>query len=95
MIDYELRRHIAELSGDNVVVFDNPSFDRSIIGVSEDDRVVYEWDLMVGELMDDEGMSYEDANEFISYNTLRVVPYIGEQAPIILMYNREDLTEGW
>lgn len=95
MIDLELRDRIAELGGDDVIVYDNPSFDRSIIGLSEDDRVIYAWDKMVGELMDDDDMSYEDAVEFISYNTLRVGPYIGERHPIILMYTREDIKEGW
>ena len=60
MIDLELRDRIAELGGDDVIVYDNPSFDRSIIGLSEDDRVIYAWDKMVGELMDDDDMSYEE-----------------------------------
>ena len=95
LIDRELRDFIAELAGDDVIVFDNPSFDHSIIGLSEDDRVIYSWEKMVAELMNDDNMSYEDAVEFISYNTLRMAPYIGERHPITLMYSVDDLTEGW
>ena len=93
MIDYELRSIIAEFVGDDVVVMDNPSFDASIIGLSADDRVIYDWDLMVQELMDDEEMSYEDAVEFISYNTIRALPYLYGDAPIILMYHRDYMLE--
>lgn len=93
MIDQKLRKHIAELYGNDVIVFDNPSFDRSIIGISHDDRVIYEWDKMVEELMADEGMSWVDSEEFISYNTARALPYIGNNSPIILMYSRENILE--
>ena len=34
--------------------------------------------------MDADGMSYEEASEFIDYNTVRACPYMGSQAPIIL-----------
>ena len=94
MIDHELRECIAEIGGDNVVVMDNPSFDESIIGMSTDDRVIYSWNDMVEELMYDDDMSYEDAVEFISYNTIRSLPYLHEDAPIIMAYTREEILEG-
>lgn len=31
-----------------------------------------------------EGMSEEDADEWISYNTIRAIPYMGEYAPILM-----------
>ena len=34
--------------------------------------------------MDADGMSYEEASEFIDYNTVRACPYMGDRAPIIL-----------
>lgn len=90
------RDYIAELYGEDLVILDNPSFDSAIVGVSSDDRVIYDYDKMVDSLMhdesfkDDEGnyLSYEDAIDWIDFNTLRALPYI-KNSPIV-MYNIED-----
>ena len=34
--------------------------------------------------MNEEGWSEEDAVEWIDYNTVRAIPYMGEGAPIIM-----------
>lgn len=65
-------------------VFSNPSFNNSIIGISYDGRVIYDFDLMIEDLMEEESIDFEDALEFIEYNTLRALPYMGDNAPIIL-----------
>ena len=39
---------------------------------------------MVEELIKDEGFSYEDAVEWIEYNTIRSLPYSQEPRPIIM-----------
>ena len=39
---------------------------------------------MIEDLMLTENMSYEDAVEFIDYNTIRAIPYMGEKAPIVI-----------
>lgn len=65
-------------------VFSNPSFNNSIIGISCDGRVIYDFDLMIEDLMEEESIDFEDALEFIEYNTLRALPYMGDNAPIIL-----------
>jgi hypothetical protein len=39
---------------------------------------------MVEELMEDEECSYEEAVEWIDYNTIRALPYAGENGPIIM-----------
>ena len=39
---------------------------------------------MVEEMMIDEDCSYEDAVDWIDYNTIRSLPYAGENAPIIM-----------
>ena len=79
-VNLELR---AELPEDSIV-FDNMSYDGSIIGVTTDGRVVYDYDKMVEELMQDEEWSYEDSVEWIDYNTIRALPYAGENGPIIM-----------
>ena len=40
---------------------------------------------MVESLAKEDGMTYEDAAEFIDYNTIRALPYLGDKAPIVKM----------
>lgn len=75
---------------EEAIVFDNPSFDNAIIGTDQDGRAVYDYDLMIAELMSDEDWSAEDAIEWIEYNTLRAIPYAGNMAPIVI-YRLEGL----
>lgn len=66
------------------IIFTNPDYDDAIIGVSHDDRVIYDYDKMIEHLMVHEDMTDEEAADFISYNTIRSIPYAGENAPIIM-----------
>lgn len=79
-VNLELRSELPE----DAIVFDNMSYDSSIIGVTTDGKVVYDYDKMVEELMQDEEWSYEEAVEWIDYNTIRSLSYAGENAPIIM-----------
>lgn len=69
------------------------SYDTAIVGVTEDNRVVYDFDRMVDWLVTEKGMTAEDAVEWIEYNTARALPYMGEGAPII-MYPLEVTPDG-
>ena len=69
----------------DAVVFDNQSYDNSIIGTTFDGRAIYEFNKMVQELMNDEGWTEEEATEWIEYNTIRALPYGGEKTPMIVM----------
>ena len=60
------------------------SYDDALIGVTDDNRAVYDYDLMIHWLMEKENWPMEDAAEWINYNTIRSLPYMGEDAPIIL-----------
>lgn len=60
------------------------SYDNAIIGITTDGRVVYDYDKMIEELMQDEEWSYEEAAEWIDYNTIRALPYAGPCGPIIM-----------
>ena len=44
---------------------------------------------MVDHLVKKDGISSEEAIEFIEYNTIRALPYAGEKCPII-MYPMEN-----
>lgn len=81
------RQVLVDLGFEDTVVFDNPSYDNAIIGTDEEGRAIYSYDLMVECLMIEDGMDYEEACEFIDYNTIRALPYIPNH-PIIL-YNSE------
>lgn len=74
---------------EDVVIFENYSYDDALIGVTEDGRAVYDFDKMVAWLVETEGFSDEEAIEWIEYNTIRALAYMGDDAPII-MYPLED-----
>lgn len=69
---------------ENFIIFENPDYDSAIIGITEDNQVVYDYDKMIEHLIQEDDMSYEEAVDFISYNTIRSLPYAGEGAPIIM-----------
>lgn len=79
-VNLQLRAELPE----DAILFDNMSYDGSIVGVTADGRVVYDYDMMVEELVHDEEWSYEEAAEWIDYNTIRMLPYTGENGPIIM-----------
>ena len=62
----------------------NYSYDTALIGVTEDNRAVYDFEKMVEWLVETEGFTSEEAVEWIEYNTVRALPYFGEKAPIIM-----------
>lgn len=68
---------------EDVVILSNYSYDTAVIGVSEDGRAIYDFDLMVEWLMAEEGFDEMDAIEWIEYNTLRALPYM-PNAPIVM-----------
>lgn len=76
---------------DDSLVFDNESYDNSIIGVTLDDRVIYSYERMVHEYMEDNKCSEEDAIDWIEFNTIRSLPYVGDKAPMIVSTYLEDL----
>lgn len=83
MIVQSIRDTVASING-CAVVFDNPSFDNSIIGMTIDGEVVYSLSKMIEELSSDDGISLEEAQEFIDYNTIRILPYIEQFRPVIV-----------
>lgn len=71
---------------EDVVYLTNYSYDTALIGVSEDNRAVYDYDKMVQWLVDEKGFTEMDAIEWIDYNTIRALPYMGDKHPVIV-YN--------
>lgn len=60
------------------------SYDDALIGVSEGGRAIYDYLKMVDWLVRTEGWTEEEAAEWIDYNTIRALPYMGEDSPIIM-----------
>ena len=75
---------LLEAGYEGVVFLTDFSYDDALIGVSVDDRAIYDYEKMVEWLMRTQGWSADDAIEWIDYNTLRALPYAGEAAPIIM-----------
>ena len=78
------REKLLDAGWDDVVILENYSYDDALVGVTEDGRAVYDFDKMVKWLMDEEYWTEEEAVEWIEYNTIRALPYMGPSAPIIM-----------
>ena len=78
------REKLCELVYEDLMVFENPDYDSAIVGVSECGRVIYDYDEMIACLMKNENMDEMDAADFISYNTIRSLPYAGSSGPIVM-----------
>lgn len=85
-------RKLQENGYEDVMFFSDFSYDDALIGVTHDNRAVYDYEKMVGWLVETEGFSEEDAVEWIDYNTVRALPYMGAGAPVI-MYGLSDVFE--
>lgn len=84
MVNIELRESISKVNPD-AVVFDNPSYDGSIIGVSTTGCVVYDKDKMILEFSVDNNVTPLTAKEFIEYNTIQSINNISSSIrPIII-----------
>lgn len=86
----EIKEYLCENGYEDAIVFENPDFCDAFIGVTTDGRAVYDFNKMVESLSQEDDMSEDDALEFIEYNTIRALPYIGEMAPIVLYPVLED-----
>ena len=60
-----------ELGLEESIVFENPDYDSAIIGYdANDSRIIYDFEKMAEHLMKVDGMEYDEAVEFIEYNTI-------------------------
>jgi hypothetical protein len=79
-----VKERFIEAGYEDVLIFSVYSYDSAFIGVSEDNRAIYDYGLMVDWLCREEGLTETEAIEWIDYNTIRALPYGGPKAPIIL-----------
>ena len=75
----ELKEAIAEHNPEAMLA-DGP--DHAIMGYTTDGRVVYSIDEIIGGVMNRDGMTEEEADEFFSFNI--ECAYVGEYTPIYM-----------
>ena len=80
----DLKEYLTEQDFMDTVVLESPSYISAVVGISTDGRLIYSRDLMVRYLCKKDGMSELDAEEFIDFNTVGALPYMGGKAPIIM-----------
>lgn len=79
-----MREKISDIYGEELIFADG--FDDAIIGVAtgfDSQRVVYCYVTMIETMMKEDDISYEDALDWIEYNTLG--SYVGKNTPIYVM----------
>lgn len=68
MSDVTNKNLLLELGYDDVIIFDNPSYEGALVGITWDNQAVYDYDLMIESLIKEDNMTEEEAADFISYN---------------------------
>lgn len=85
----DVRAFVEENAGEHILVFESPDYASAFVGITTDGNAVYDYDLMVKCLMEEDGMEELEAIEFIDYNTIRALPYF-QYAPIVIHSRKEE-----
>lgn len=98
MKDEKFRKALDAMAEDQgieeeVLILDDHAYDKSVVGITEDGRLIYDFNKMVEEFMEDEQCDETEAIEWLEYNTLRALPYMGERAPIIITESKDSILE--
>ena len=73
-------RLLLEVGYEGTIFFTNPSYEDAFLGISSDDRAIYDYEKMIESLVNHEDMTEDEAREFIDYNATFYI----EGGPIIL-----------
>lgn len=73
-------RLLLEAGYEGTIFFTNPSYEDVFLGISSDDRAIYDYEKMIESLVNHEDMTEDEAREFIDYNATFYI----EGGPIIL-----------
>lgn len=87
ILDLEELKSINE---DLIYLGDKPEqYQDAIVGITYDnEHVIYDADKFI-ELLMNEGMTHEEAEDWVSYNTQRSIEYMRNECYPILMYSKE------
>lgn len=72
---------------ENVLTYGWTDCDDALIGVSNDDRAIYDYDLMIDSIINHNDMSYEEAVDWVE-GIIQFIPISNNKLPII-MYRLE------
>lgn len=79
----ELKEYLEEKELYNTQYFEEPDYASAVIGTTDDDRLVYDYEKMVEHVMNLHNWDRSEAMEFIDFNTinsLNMAPF----APIVV-----------
>lgn len=79
-----IEKRLLDYGYEDIVILKNYSYDTALIGISDDGRAIYDFNKMIEWLMYIEDCNEVEAIEWIEYNTIRALPYMGDKAPIIM-----------
>lgn len=80
----ELSDILCDMGAEGSIMIDG--FENACIGISSDGRVVYDYNEMISSSEITDGMTEEEAIDWISYNTMRSLDYIDEDIRPIIIY---------
>jgi hypothetical protein len=69
---------------EDIIYLTNFSYDTALIGVSHDNRAIYDFNKMVDWLIETQNFTQEESVEWIEYNTIRALSYVNGDTPIIM-----------
>ena len=93
MTNAKLKEILREIISDdeelkNIVILEGDEFAGGAVGISQDNHVVYDCEKLIESLMDYNSWTFEEAVEWINYNTLRALPYMKSNGKRALNYCR-------
>ena len=71
---------LIEKGYNDIIVFRDPDYTNALIGLTNEYNAVYDSDLMLNWLIEHEGMTPEEGEDFISYNDSF---YYGKNYPVV------------
>lgn len=75
---------ILDAGFEDIIILKNFSYDSALVGISDDNMAIYDYELMIEYLMEEEGWTEEESIDWLEYNTIRSLSYAGDRAPIIM-----------
>ena len=83
------REEILNKCDEGVVILEPSYLDEAIVGVNNEGKLIYDYDRLVKANIEHGGMTYNEAVEWIEFNTIRSLPHMGRLHPEV-MYKIED-----
>ena len=85
MTHQELKDYLCkEFGNEEIVVLEPEYYDGGIVGTDEGGCLIYDYYKLAEAITGNDGMTHEDAIEWIDYNTIRAIPYMGIYHPYIM-----------